>query len=470
MKNIGFSDITLKHSARGGDLTLSFREKLELCKLLCRLGVDSVETGAPDNLRTDGLLIKSLSSAISGAKLTVQVPIGVENGIGYVWNCLAEAKSPRLQVSLPVSTVQMEYLYHKKPDAMLLLISESVGECVGYCPDVEFCAEDAGRSDIDFLKKAIRCAVDAGAGTVTVCDTAGIMLPEEFSEFISDIRASIPDSVRLGVSISNEMYMANSCAIFAITAGADEVKVSAYGDDTVSIRKLATVLKTRGESLGITCGIRTTELERTVGQIERLCRSERARSSPFDSVVREDEEFSLGAHDDRETVRKAAEKLGYDLTDEDVDEVYRAFLTVADKKESVSAKELDVLIAASAMQVPPTYKLESYVINSGNLMSASSHIQMNKDGKSKQGISVGDGPIDASFLAIEQITGSHYELDDFQIRAVTEGREAMGEAVVRLRSNGKLYSGRGISTDIVGSSIMAYINALNKIVYEEKEA
>ena len=117
---------------------------------------------------------------------------------------------------------------------------------------------------------------------------------------------------------------------------------------------------------------------------------------------------------------------------------------------------------------PPTYKLNSYVINSGNVISASANIQMEKNGQPVSGICVGDGPIDAAFLAIEQIAGRHYELDDFQIQAVTEGREAMGSALVRLRSGGKLYSGNGISTDIIGASIKAYLNALNKIVYEEE--
>ena len=119
------------------------------------------------------------------------------------------------------------------------------------------------------------------------------------------------------------------------------------------------------------------------------------------------------------------------------------------------------------MQVPPTYRVESYVINSGNIITATAHMKLRRDDQLKEGISTGDGPIDAAFLAIEQIVGHHYELDDFQIQAVTEGREAMGETVVKLRSNGKLYSGRGVSTDIVGSSIRAYVNALNKIVYEE---
>ena len=177
-------------------------------------------------------------------------------------------------------------------------------------------------------------------------------------------------------------------------------------------------------------------------------------------------EFFLNVYDDLESVRKASVSLGYDLSEDDLAKVFESFRGIADKKE-VSARELEVIIASVALQVPPTYRLVSYVINSGNVINATSHIVLEKAGKALDGLCAGDGPIDASFLSIEQIVGTHYELDDFQIQAVTEGREAMGSAVVKLRSGGKLYSGRGISTDIIGASIHAYINALNKIVYEE---
>ena len=466
MKTICLSDVTMKKTSRGSDFTLSFREKLELCKLLDKLGIDSIETDAIENRRTDGLLIKSLCSAVKHARLTVPVPAGDPEGIEYTWGCLKEAKTPRLQVSLPVSTVQMEYLYRKKPEQMLVMIADSVAKCRELCAEVEFCAEDAGRSDPGFLSQALETAAQQGASVLTVCDTAGIMMPEEVFRFVGSVREQFPDR-KVGVKISNGMYMADACAMYAVQAGADEVKVKACGEDTVSLKRFSAVLKTRGDSFGVGTGIRMTEMSRAIGQIEWLCRTNRSKSSPFDSGVREGEDFFLNSHDSAETVRKAAQQLGYDLSDEDAAKVYEAFVSVAAKKGSVSAKELDVLIATSALQVPPTYRLESYVINASNVIAATSHIRLKKDGEIQEGICVGDGPIDASFLAIEQIAGTHYELDDFQIRAVTEGREAMGEAVVRLRSNGKLYSGRGISTDIVGSSIMAYINAINKIVYEE---
>ena len=175
----------------------------------------------------------------------------------------------------------------------------------------------------------------------------------------------------------------------------------------------------------------------------------------------------LDSADDREAVVSAAARLGYDLSEEDATRVFEEFQRVAEKK-TVGAKELEAIVASAALQVPTTYKLISYVINTGNLMTASAQITLQKEGDSLQGVCLGDGPIDAAFLAIEQIIGHHYELDDFQIQAVTEGKDSMGAALVKLRSEGKLYAGNGISTDIIGASIRAYLNAVNKIVYEEE--
>ena len=180
--------------------------------------------------------------------------------------------------------------------------------------------------------------------------------------------------------------------------------------------------------------------------------------------------ISLTVHDDQAAIAKAVETLGYDLSEEDMTKVYQAFCRIAAKKEQVSSKELDAIIASAALQVPPTYKLDSFVITSGNTISSTAHIKLMKNDIPMEGVSIGDGPIDAAFVAIERITGCHYELDDFQLQAVTEGREAMGQTVVKLRSGGKVYSGKGISTDIVAAGIHAYLSALNKIVYEEEEA
>jgi 2-isopropylmalate synthase len=238
----------------------------------------------------------------------------------------------------------------------------------------------------------------------------------------------------------------------------------------VSLPNVAKVLAAKGDFYNATCSVRTTEMKRIVSQITRMCQTGRKKSSPFDNGVQDDDgSMYLTSHDDLSAVMKVALHLGYDLSEEDGAKVYEAFRVIAQKKDKVSAKELDAIVASAAMQVPTTYALETFVINSGNCISATAHIRLKKDGQILEGVCIGDGPIDAAFRAIESITGRHYELDDFQLKSVTEGREAMGQTIVRLRSGGKIYSGRGISTDIVCAGINAYLSALNKIVYEEEE-
>ena len=468
MKNIRISDVTMKQK---GDISLSFKEKIELAKLLDKLGVSVIELEGITSAKIDALRIKSIAMAVQGSVVAVPVQLNEEN-VKLVWNALRIAKKPRLQVCAPVSSVQMEYLFHKKPEAMLASIADTIRACCEVCADVEFVADDATRSDPAFLYEAVRTAISSGAKTVTVCDTAGAMLPNEFTAFLRELYAGVPElqNVTLGVSCSDGLSMADSCAIAAVRYGAGEIKAAAYRLDSVSLPNVAKVLKAKGEFYNATCSLHTTVMSRITDQISWMCQTGRSRTSPFDNGVQEDDGgIYLTGHDDLSAVMKAASRLGYDLSEDDGKRVYEAFRAIAEKKEKVTAKELDAIVASAAMQVPPAYVLDTYVITSGNTISSTAHLRLRKDGQMIEGVCIGDGPIDAAFLAIESITGRHYELDDFQIQAVTEGREAMGQTVVKLRSEGKVCSGRGISTDIVGASIGAYINALNKIVYEEEE-
>ena len=268
---------------------------------------------------------------------------------------------------------------------------------------------------------------------------------------------------------ANSLSMADSCVIAAVKAGAGEIKAAAYPQDCASMMNVARILAAKGDELGARIDMNVTRLSRTVEQIQRMCKAEGGKNSPFITGTADTDDIYLTAHDDCDAVCTAVERLGYDLSQEDCVKVYDAFMQYAEKRDRVGIRELDAIVASAAMQVPSTYKLDNYVITSGSSISATAHMKLLKNGEAMEGVYLGDGPIDAAFLAIEQITGRHYELDDFQIQAVTEGREAMGQTVVKLRSEGKLYSGKGISTDIVGASIQAYLSALNKIAYEEEE-
>ena len=365
---------------------------------------------------------------------------------------------------VPTSAVQMEYLCSKKPAAVIEMIDSLIKKCVSMCEDVEFSALDATRSEKEFLYQAISTAINAGAKTVTICDDAGEMLPDEYSSFIKELYENVPElkNVVLSAQCSNAMDMATACMISSMNAGVRQLKAAAFNSEYPSLTSAAKVIFARGSSIGVTSSINYTNLEHTVDRMKRFGDVNTNDDKNFETQ----EKFVISGSDDIKTVSTVIAKMGYDLSDEDVTNVYAEVVKTA-KKKPVGMRELDAIIASTTLQVAPTYKLKSYVINSGNVISASSVMTLEKNGEEIEGMTVGDGPIDAAIQCIEKIVGRHFELDDFQIQSVTEGREALGTAIVKLRSQGKLYSGRGVSTDIVEASINAYINALNKICFEE---
>ncbi|MBQ8000189.1 MAG: hypothetical protein IJ298_03095 [Ruminococcus sp.] len=467
MRTVKFADVTLREGTIAGT-ALSFKEKLEMAKLMDRIMVDVIEMPTVENEAADTLLIKTVASTLKNSTLSVDAGV-TEESAQKAFATVASANKARLRVSLPVSTVQMEYLCKCKPQKMLSIIDTAISACAKLCSDVEFCAQDATRSEREFLSEAVRTAVKAGATTVTVCDTAGQMLPGEYKEFISNLYEDVPElkEISLGVSCTSELGLASACALEAVLCGAQEVKAAVNKTQLPTAESFVPLIRTRGESVGLSCSINVTELSRTINQIKSIARARRT-DSPFDNNVTSDRDadLKLDVNSDISEVSRAVEGLGYTLSDDDLAKVFDAFLNTA-KKKQVGAKELEAIIASEALQVPPTFRLISYVVNSGNIINPTANITVEKQGKSYTGLSTGDGPIDAALKALEQIIGHHYELDDFQLQSVTEGREAMGEALIKLRCDGKLYSGRGISTDVIGATIRAYVNALNKIVYGE---
>lgn len=458
MNTIKIADTTL---CREGN-AFSFKEKLEIARHLERLGVDRIELPEIENSKIDTLLVRTVSSFVQTGEISVAAGKTAES-VTAAAEALAKARYPRIRIELPVSPVGMEYTCHRKPPKMLLWIQTVVQQAAESRIPVEFCAVDATRAEEDFLIEALCAAVKAGADTVTVCDSAAEMLPDEFAAFAARIAASV--EVPVGVRSCDKNGMACAQAMMAVCRGIACVK-TAVGGETVSLSGFATLLHNCGERYGVASGLRYTECRRIIQQIEWITDGDRAEHSVVAAVNADADNVVLDAQDDLASVSASVVRLGYDLSEEDMKKVYEEFSRLAAKK-TVGSKELDVIVASVALQVPATYHLENYVISSSNVLAASAQITVTKDGKTLQGICLGNGPIDAAFRAVDQITGRHYELDDFQIQSVTEGREAMGSALVKLRCEGSLYSGKGVSTDIIGASIRAYLDAVNKIVYEE---
>ncbi|MBQ4238764.1 MAG: hypothetical protein II698_05595 [Ruminococcus sp.] len=455
MNYIKIADTTLSDPKSN----LTFKQKLEIARKLERLGVDAVELPEVGAVKADTLLVRTAASFVKNSVLSVAATTSPA-AIDRAAEALSTAVHPRIRVELPMTSSIMEYTLHKKQNKMCDYVSAMIAKAKTVCDDVEFVAVDATRAEEAFLKEAVKTAVEAGASKVTLCDDAAILLPDDFAAFV--VRVTEGADVPVGVLCNNKNGVATAAAILAVKNGAACVKTSIGGEAT-PLREFGALIKDIRENYGITADIRTTELHRTIDQIEWIING-KTRSVNAREIV--DDGVRLSINDTIDTVRESIEKLGYDLSDEDIKKVYDEFLRIA-RKKNVGIKELDAIIASAALQVPETYTLENYVINSGNRISSSAQISLNREGRTVQGIAIGDGPIDAAFHAIEQIIGRRFELDDFSIQTVTQEKEAMGNALVRLRVGGRIYSGTGLSTDIIGASVRAYINAVNKIVYEE---
>ena len=461
MKKINITDITLKKLSEDRAVSLLFREKSAIANCADAIGVDAIELPAIKSVREDTIVYKTIAQNVQNAVLAIPVGFNSED-IAVAWECVKDAKKPRLQVELPVSTIQMEYTYHIKQAKMLEKIIELIKSAKAVCADVEFSALDATRADEDFLISAVKEAEANGATLVTICDDAGISTPDDIAALVAKVKGAL--NIPVYAQVSDKINMAVSSAFSAIKNGADGLKCTMVGKETLMTGEVSDAINTCGAQIDAEIKLNNTKIHSSIeGITANICHD------AYDNEAKASEEQNILLDSDSSIaqVASAAAVLGYELSDSDIGNVYKALKQVCDKKGAVGAKEFEAVIASSAMQAPSTYHFEAYTTTSSNVSSSMSQVTLKCNDELICGVSNGDGPIDSAFRAIEQCIGHHYELDDFQVQSVTEGKEALGSALVRLRNNGKLYSGNGTSTDIIAASIRAYINALNKIVFEE---
>lgn len=461
MKKINVADITLKKLSADRAVNLLFREKSAIANCADALGADAIELPAVKSLREDTIIYKTIAQNVQHAVLAIPVGFSQEE-MKAAWECVKDAKSPRLQIEVPVSTIQMEYTYHVKQGAMLTKIAELTQAAKALCVDVEFSALDATRADAEFLVAAAKEAEANGACMITLCDDAGTSTPKDIGAMVAMVKEAV--QIPVYVQVSNRIHMAVAAAFAAIENGADGLKCAMVGKDALLAGEISDAMTACGAQIQGEIKVNTTKIH---SGIDDMLASIQHESYENEQTVSEKKKILLDADSTVAQVAQAAALLGYELSDSDIGNVYKAMKHVCDKKGAVGAKEFEALIASSAMQAPSTYHFETYTTTSSNVSGSMSQVTLKCNNEIISGVSGGEGPIDSAFRAIEQCIGHHYELDDFQVQSVTEGKEALGSALVRLRNNGKLYSGNGTSTDIVSASIRAYINALNKIVFEE---
>ena len=472
MNTLTLIDATLRQLGSQPAAPLNFKEQVEVARQADLLRLDLVETAPLVHGRADVLFLHTIAPLLSHAGLSV--PVAPDPAaIRAAWEAVGSAPRAQLNLRLPVSTVQMEYQFHKKAPAMLQVLAACAAAAKEAGAPLEVSLVDATRAEPAFLDQAVQAAAEGGAVAVTLCDDAGEMLPDEFAAFAAHIRDVLPEGVALGVECSDALGLGAAAAAACIRAGASRLRMATAAGEalppTVSVGRL---LRRKGDVLGASAAIDFTVLEKATRMVELLCDAESHPTAAAESARAAGgapaEHLSLHAGATEADVAAAVARIGYDLDPADEKRVFDEFNRIAARKDALSSKDLDAIVAAAALQVPETYALESFVITCGNTVSSMANVRLIRDGAVVAGNAVGNGPVDAAFHSIEDIVGRHFELDDFQIQTVTEGREAMGTAIVKLRSDGGLYSGKGVSTDIVGAAIRAYIDALNKICYDER--
>lgn len=462
MREIAVSDVSLYESSKSDKVNLSFKEKLEIARRLQDLGADVVELFEVKD-KADEVLVKTVCACVKKTTLSIHAGNSPESAEKNA-SLLSLAKKKRLVVDVPSSPVAMEYSASKKPVAVIEFVGNMVKKCRSLCQEVEVCFLDATRSDVSFLSKAIAVAKENGASVITLTDYAGNSTPEEFSAFLADVKTRTPElsDVKLAVACKDVFSMGTACCLAGIFGGADEIKIcSVTGFDYPKTESLFSAIEFIGAKKGYSCSVNKTESGKIVEIIERLACKGGTVNFPTESGQK-----SLTIEDISENrLKKLIKNQGYDLNPEDFRKVTEEVKRLSAKK-TLTLKDIDVIASTTALQVPETFTLDRFSVNSSNVLTATASVVLLKGGKPISGLSYGNGAVDASFLALEKITGEHFELEDFEIGAVTEGKEAVGQAVVKLRADGKVYSGSGVSTDIIGASIRAYVNAVNKIYFE----
>ena len=500
-KRVYIFDTTLRDGEQSPGISLNVHEKVEIAAQLERLGVDAIEAGFPVASKGDFEAVKAIAQRIR-KPIIVGLARAVRGDIERAWEALKYAARPRIHTFIATSDIHMEYKLKMKPEEVLEQVKDAVSYAKSLCEDVEFSAEDGSRTRPEFLFKVIETAIEAGATTINIPDTVGYATPQEFGGLIASIIENVKgiENVILSVHCHNDLGMAVSNSLAAIENGATQVECTVNGlgerAGNAALEEIVMALKTRKGFYGCDTGIETRELYRTsrlvshltgvhiqpnkaiiganafahesgIHQHGMLSNRETYEIMTPESVGFRQSEMVLGKHSGRHAFEEKLKEMGYiHLDAEEINEAFSKFKDLADKKKFVTDRDIEDLLSEKVIEVPAIYELEYFHISSGNSTIATSTVRLKKDDMLIQEAACGDGPIDATFKAIERAAGLKINLKDFYLRAVTSGTDALGEVTVKIGRNGDIYVGRGISTDVIEASAKGYVNAINKMLYE----
>jgi 2-isopropylmalate synthase len=491
-------DTTLRDGEQSPGASMNLAEKLEIAKALCELGVDIIEAGFPIASPGDFEAVQAVARHVSGPVICGLARCNTED-IDRAWEALREAKKARIHVFLATSAIHREFKLRMAKEEIIRRAVEGVKRAKEYCPDVEFSPEDAARTELDFLAEVVEKAVEAGATTINIPDTVGYAVPEQYAAAIRHLKQTVRgiDNIVLSVHCHNDLGLAVANSLAALTEGARQVECTINGigerAGNCALEEVVMAVRTRSDYFHMQTTIQTKRLHpisRLVSHVTGLA-VQRNKAivgqnafaheagihqdgmlkdrSTYEIMRPEDvglakTELVLGKHSGRHALRQKVRELGYHLDEEQLQKVFEAFKILADRKKHIYDADIEALAETQVHEEPAIWTLESFHTSAGSgTLPVAAVCLSHVDGRKVEDAACGDGPVDAVFKTIERITGISVQLRDYQVRSVSSGEDAQGEARVEVEHNARVVRGQAVSTDIIEASAHAFLQAINRL-------
>jgi 2-isopropylmalate synthase len=497
-------DTTLRDGEQSPGVNLNMEEKLAIAQQLAKLGVDVIEAGFPIASSGDFKAVQQIAREIKGPVITALARTD-QRDIRAAYEAVKDAEKPRIHTFIATSEIHMQRKLQKSREEVKRMAIEGVRLAKSLVDEVEFSAEDAFRSEIPFLREVFTEVIEAGAKVINIPDTVGYATPWEFGEFVKAIREGVPNIAQAVISVHchNDLGMAIANSLAAVRNGARQVEVAVNGigerAGNASLEELVMAFYTRRHYLGFSTGINTQEIYRTSRMVSTFTgmaiqpnkaivgKNAFAHESGIhqDGVLKERETYEimnpemvgissnklvLGKHSGRHAFKLQLQELGYNLEGEALNKAFDEFKQLTDRKKEILDEDLLMLLDSHILgSGEEVYVLEHLQISSGTKISATATVGIKIRGELAEEAACADGPVEAAYKAIEKTVNLPVKLESYSISAVTEGKDAQGEVVVRVSINKDVFMGRGLSVDIIEASAKAYLNALNKIVRKYPE-
>lgn len=498
MKRIKIFDTTLRDGEQSPGCSMNIEEKVEVAKQLEKLGVDVIEAGFAIASEGDFKAVQAIARVIENCTVA-SLARATKVDIDRAYEAVKDAKHPRIHTFIATSDLHLEYKLKKTKDEIIAITREMVSYAKSLCDDVEFSCEDATRSNHFFMIQVIEAAIESGAKTINIPDTVGYTSPQEYHDLIKHIREHTKgiDDVSISVHCHNDLGMAVANSIAAIEAGADQVECTVNGigerAGNAALEEIVMAIKTRSDIFKYQTNIHTEEIVKTSELVSYITgvkvqpnkaivgANAFAHESGIhqhgvinnrmtyeimtpESVGLRENSLILGKHSGKHAFRDKLDKLGYELSDAELNRAFIEFKDLLDKKKEVYDTDIVAIVRNETIPYDEIIKLHAFNIHSSTETATSASVKLQIEDGLYESVEMGDGPVDAAFKAIQRTIGVSIPLRKYQINAVTEGKDAQGETVVKTEYDGLEYTGHGLSTDIIESSIEAYISVINKIM------